>query len=116
MTIQEQLFALLNPLVAGGVSPDVQIENAPYPYVTYRRLISPMQNTLAGNGAPPISNTVFELSAWALSYTDAMALAAVVTAAMQGWAVQNVLQSEVDEFEADVRAYRVIQTYSVWHY
>jgi Protein of unknown function (DUF3168) len=115
-TIQEQLAALLLPLAAGGVSPEVQIQDAPYPYVVYRRLASRINNTLEGNGNPRINQTFFEVTSWALSYGGAVTLAAAVAAAMQGWTVQNVLQSELDEYEADVKAYRVIQTYSVWSY
>jgi hypothetical protein len=115
-TIQEQLFAVLNPLAAGGASPEVQIQGATYPYLVYRRLSTRVNNLLEGNGNPRINQTQFEVSCWATSYTGAVALAALVVAAMQGWAVQNVLQSEVDEYEADVKLYRVIQTYSVWSY
>lgn len=115
-TIQEQLYALLNPLAAGGAGPQVQIQNATYPYIVYRRLVSPVQNTLSGNGAPPINNTVFEITSWGQTYADAVTLAAAVTAAMQGWAVQNVLQREHDIYESDVMLHRVVQDFSVWHY
>lgn len=115
-TIQETLAALLQPLAAGGASPEVQIQNAPYPYIVYRRLSSRVNNTLQGNGNPRINQTQFEITSWALSYGGAVTLAAAVTAAMQGWTVQNTMQSEVDEYEADVKAYRVVQTYSVWSY
>lgn len=115
-TIQEQLFALLDPLASGGASPEVQIQNIPFPYVVYRRISSKVNNTLDGNGNPRINQTLFEVTSWALSYGDAVTLAAAVTAAMRAWTVQNVLTAEHDEYEADVKAYRVIQTYSVWSY
>lgn len=115
-TIQETLAALLNPLAAGGASPEVQIQNATFPYIVYRRLASKVNNTLDGNGNPRINNTLFEVTSWAQSYAAAVALAAQVAAAMQGWTVQNVLQSEHDDYEADVKLYRVIQTYSAWSY
>ena len=67
-TIQEQLFALLNPLASGGASPEVQEQNAPYPYIVYRRLSSRVNNTLEGNGNPRINQTQFEISSWATSY------------------------------------------------
>jgi hypothetical protein len=115
-TIQEQLVALLSPLASGGAAPEVITQNTPYPYIVYMRTPSRVNNTLEGNGNPKINNSLFEVTSWALSYGDAQALAASITAAMQGWTVQNVLQSEHDEYEPDVKAYRVIQTYSVWHY
>lgn len=115
-TIQEQLFALINPLAAGGASPQVQEIGSTLPYIVYTRTPSPVANTLSGNGAPPINNTVFDITSWGASYADAVNTAAAVTAAMQGWTVQNVLQHELDMYENDVKLFRVIQTFSVWHY
>ena len=115
-TIQEQLFTLLDPLAAGGASPEVQVQNDVYPYIVYRRLISPINNILDGNGNPPINNTVFEVTSWAQTYAAAVSLAALVSAAMRGWNVQNVMTREHDQFESDVRLFRVIQEFSVWHY
>lgn len=115
-TIQEQLATLLNGLAPSGISPEVAIQNAVFPYLVYRRMPSSVENTLSANGAPPINNTQFEITSWALSYGDAVTLAASVTAAMQGWTVQNILVREQDMYESDVRAFRVIQDYSVWHY
>ena len=115
-TIQEDLATLLNGLCPSGISPEVAIQNSAFPYLVYRRMPSSIANTLAGNGQPPINNTQFEISAWSDSYGGAVALAAQVTAAMQGWGTQNVLLREQDMFESDVRLFRVVQDYSVWHY
>lgn len=115
-TIQEQLSALLTTIAPNGISPEIAVQNSAYPYLVYRRLPSSIANTLSGNGAPPINNTIFEISSWAATYGDAVTLAASVAAAMQGWIVQNVLTRELDLYEGDVRAFRVIQDYSVWHY
>jgi hypothetical protein len=119
-TAAEQLFTLLSALTYNAapvlVAPEVMIQNEAYPYITYRRLANPTCNTLSGNGTPPIMNTHFEISSWALSYADAMNVAALVTAAMQGWTLQNVLLREQDMYESDVKAFRVIQDFSVWHY
>jgi hypothetical protein len=115
-TIQEQLFALIDPLAAGGACPYVQEIGAPLPYIVYQRVQSPVENTLSGNGAPPINNTVFDITSWGASYADAVSTAAAVTAAMQAWSVQNVLQHELDLYESDVKLFRVVQTFSTWHY
>lgn len=116
-TIQEQLYALLNPLAPGGASPEVSIQDSQqYPYIVYRRLVSPINNVLDGNGNPPINQTIFEITSWALSYADSVAQAAAVAAAMLAWNVQNVMTREHDMYESDVRLYRVIQEFSVWHY
>lgn len=116
MTIQEQLYALLEPLAAGGACPQVQEIGAALPYIVYTRVQSPVENILDGNGNPPINNTVFDITSWGASYADAVNTAAAVTAAMQAWAIQNVLQHELDMYESDVKLFRVIQTFSTWHY
>lgn len=116
MTIQEDLAALLEGLCPSGISPEVAIQNSAFPYIVYRRLASPVANVLAGNGQPPINNTQFEISSWSDSYAGAIALSRLVTAAMQGWAVQNVLLREQDMYESDIKVFRVIQDFSVWHY
>ena len=116
-TIQEQLFALLDPLAPGGASPEVSIQDSQqYPYIVYRRLVSPINNILDGNGNPPINQTIFEVTSWAQTYAASVSQAAAVSAAMRGWTVQNVQTREHDQYEADVRLYRVIQEFSVWHY
>lgn len=116
MTIQEQLFALLDPLAAGGACPQIQEIGATLPYIVYTRVLSPVENILDGNGRPPINNTVFDITSWGASYADAVNTAAAVTAAMQAWTIQNVLQHELDMYESDVKIFRVIQTFSTWHY
>ncbi len=115
-TIQETLQALLDPLAAGGSSPEEAVQNSTLPYIVYTRMASPINNVLEGNGNPRINNTKFELSIWGQTYAQAVATAAAVTAAMQGWTVQNVLTAEHDLYESDVKLDRVIQEYSVWHY
>jgi hypothetical protein len=119
-TVQEQLVALLSALQWNGtpvpVAPEVITQDIGYPYLTYRRLVSPPCNTLAGNGNPVIFNTHFEISSWAASYADSVNLAALVTAAMQGWTLQNVLLRDTDMYESDVKAFRIVQDFSVWHY
>lgn len=119
-TVQEQLFAMLGALQWNGapvpVAPEIMTQGTPFPYITYRRLASPPCNTLAGNGNPVVFNTHFEISSWGASYADSVNLAAIVTAAMQAWTLQNVLLRDTDMYESDVKAFRVVSDFSVWHY
>lgn len=119
-TVQEQLFTLLGAIQWNGadvpVAPEIMPQDTAYPYITYRRLVSPPCNTLEGNGNPVVFNTHFEISSWGYAYADAVNLAALVTAAMQGWTLQNVLSRDQDMYESDVKAFRVVQDFSVWHY
>ncbi|ACC76150.1 DUF3168 domain-containing protein [Paraburkholderia phymatum] len=114
--IQEDLQTLLATVAAGGLSPEQAVQNGAFPYIVYSRMASPVNNVLEGNGNPRINNTHFELSIWGQTYAQAVQTAKLVAQTMQGWTVQNVLLRETDLFEADVRLYRVVQEYSVWHY
>lgn len=107
---------LLSPAVSGGVHPLTAAQNALPPYAVYQRIAGTVENTLTGNGAPPINNTRFQIDVWATTYAEAVSVAASVRALMLAWSVQNVLNLENDEYESDVMLYRVVLDYSVWHY
>ena len=115
-TIQEALCSQLNGVASGGVFPLTAEQNVAPPYIVYTRVPSAIENTLSGNGNPPINNTRFQLDVWASTYAQAQSTAAAVRAAMQSWSVQNVQLMEHDEYEPDVRLFRVIMDFSVWHY
>jgi hypothetical protein len=115
--IQEDLKALLAAqLPTVPTYPVIADQNSALPYIVYRRIISAVQNVLAGNGNPPINNTRMQLDVWSQSYASAQATAASVRTAMLGWTVQNTSNGEQDEYEADTRLHRVLMDYSIWHY
>lgn len=109
-TIQEQLVAYLQPIAA--LHPMLAPQNAALPYVTYQRVANSVNNVLSG--PPSIDNTRIQLDVWAASYPDAQALAQSITAAMQQWAVQNVLLTSYDLYEQDVQVFRVLLEFSIW--
>jgi hypothetical protein len=104
--------ARIYPLVA-----PMPITSATYPFVTYQALASPVENVLAGNGTPPINSSRFQIDCFDLTYMGVVALAKAVIAALQAWTTQNVAVSSPEDFYEDqVRAYRRMLEYSVWHY
>lgn len=115
-TIQELLCTLLAPVISGGIYPLTAEQNATPPYAVYQRIASSIENTLSANGQPPINNTRFQIDVWDVTYASAMATASAITNAMAGWAVQNVKLMEHDEYVPDVRRFRVLMDFSVWHY
>lgn len=122
--IQEQLYAQLAqpvgavfPLVGDAIYPIVGITQTQItnPYVVYQRITTPVENTLA-NGVP-ITGTRFQIDCYALTYLAASQLADAVVAQMAAWSVPNVLVSNPhDMFEDNVRLYRVILEFNVWHH
>ncbi|MFP3554239.1 DUF3168 domain-containing protein [Paraburkholderia sp. SIMBA_049] len=120
-TIEEQLVAVLAPLVDGAIFPDSAAQTTPFPYLVYTINAGRVENVLE-SPVPPIDNTVFEINCWAGTRGGSIALAASVTAAMQGWQGGDPLVSnrkvtgDQGLYEADIKAYRIVQEYSVWHY
>jgi hypothetical protein len=114
-TIEEQLFAVLNAVAPGAVYPLAARQDLPMPYVVYRCMPSPVENVLDSQ-TPPIGNTVFELDCWGRTYPDAVNLAATVLGALQAWSVRGTQRNSAhDLFEEDVKAYRRVFEFSVWH-
>jgi hypothetical protein len=115
--IQEDLKSMLTTaLPAVPVYPNIAMQGSALPYIVYQRLISQVENILAGNGNPPINNSRIQIDVWSQSYASVQATAASVRSAMLGWNVQNISQGEQDFYESDTRLHRVMMDYSIWHY
>lgn len=114
MSVQEQLVTLLTPVAP--IYPFTATQNTAPPYLIYQRVSSTVNNVLDGNGNPPINNTRMQIDCWGRNYAECQALAASVTTAMLGWFLQNVKLDEQDGYEEDVKLYRVILDFNIWHY
>jgi hypothetical protein len=120
--ITSDLFAQLttgNPTPAQSrvwpLTTESPVTAASFPFVTYQTLSDPVENVL--NGSPPINTTRFQIDCYDLTYTGATALAKAVVAQMTAWTVANLsLNSPEDFFEDQIRAYRRMLEYRVWHY
>lgn len=114
-----QLSGAATP-AAGRIFPLISatpLEDDGYPFVTYQCMASPVENVMEGNGSPPINNTRFQIDCYAKTYKGVIALTGAVIAAMQAWTVQNVaLSSPEDFYESEIRAFRRMVEFSVWHY
>lgn len=115
MSIQTELRALLGPLVGDRVYPVVAPESPTAPYATYQRVAAVPQNVMAGNGGESLTNTRLQIDVYATTYGEAQAKAEAIKAALRGWAVQNVTNSEQDLYESDVKLHRVMIDISIWH-
>ncbi len=115
--IQEDLESmLLSAMPTVPVYAQIAKQNSALPYIVYQRVISSVENTLTGNGTPPINNTRMQLDVWSQSYASVQAAAAALRAAMLAWGVQNLNLGEQDFYEADKKMHRVMLDYSIWHY
>ncbi len=113
--LAERLVTLLSGVAGGRVYPLVAPQPATTPYVIYQRVASSVENVLAGNGSPPINNTRLQIDIYAKTYAESQSVADSVESAMLGWSERNVQLSSLDLYEDDVKLFRVLMDFSVWH-
>lgn len=113
--MQTDFVALVGGIVAGRIYP-AGTASTLAPYLTYSRVVSIEQSTLDTNGGTGnINETRLQVDVWAGSYGAAQATASAVKAALKGWALQNIVLSENDDYESDTKLHRVSIDVSVWH-
>ena len=114
-TVIEDLYALLQPLATGGAWYEVDTTQAPvYPFVRFARITTTPNVTL--DGPSDLQNTRFQIDVFSRQVSEASAIAQAIDDALLTWGVPNVLQSAVDGYEPEVRAFRVTQDISAWAY
>lgn len=113
--IDERLVTVLSGVAGGRIYPLVAPQPATTPYVVYTRVSSTLENVLAGNGTPPIDNTRFQVDCYSKTYSEALTVASAVQAAMLGWSERNVQISSSALYEDDVKLFRFMMDFSVWH-
>lgn len=115
MSIQTDLRALIGAIVDERAYPVAAPDSPVAPYLTYHRVSAVPQNVMAGNGGNPLMNTRLQIDVYAATYAEAQAKAEAIRAALRGWAIQNVTNSEQDLYEDDVKLHRVMIDISTWH-
>ena len=110
--IQEQLQAVLAPLVGGSSFPNLAAQEAVPPYIVYQRIVSITHNNLLGPS--DLQNTRVQIDAYAKTYAQAQQIASDIRLAMQTAGFTNLQISEQDFFETEVRLHRVSLDYSIW--
>lgn len=117
MSMQTDFVTQVGSLFAGHVYPQTVRAKVAAPYCTYSRITALEQTTLDANGGTGNAiNTRLQVDVWALSYSQAQALAVAVKAALKGWSVENVLLDEQDLYEGDTGLHRVLLDLSIWHF
>lgn len=117
MSLPSDLFALLGGVFAGRLYANAAPFGVVAPYAVYSRVSAIEESTLDANGGTGNAiSTRLQIDVWATSYIDAQANAAAVKTALKGWALENILLSEQDGYEADTKLHRVILDISIFHY
>lgn len=115
MTVESDLYAALQSLVAGRVYPDVAPDGATTPYITYQQIGGKSTQYLEST-LPDKKNGRFQVNVWATTRTSASALVLQVEAAIVGsMAFQSeAIGAHVSDYEPDTKLFGAMQDFSIW--
>ena len=111
--IEETLFSTLTGLVSGRVYPMTAPDSPVAPFIIYQNITNSPENTLSDG--IPINNTRMQIDAYAKTYADVKILAASIQSTMQSASFTNILSTNQDLYEQEVKLYRVQMDYSIWY-
>lgn len=112
----------LKALVAARIYPDVMPDSPVLPAVTYQRLSGSSER--GSTSDPPLKSATYQVSAWAKSRADALAIAAQVRVALDrkrkltvaGVQVDDCFyQGDVDLFDFETRTYFTHLTFKIYY-
>lgn len=115
MSAEATLYSLLSAFVAGRVFPDVAPEGAALPRIVYQQVggqgLSFMDGTL-----PSKENGRMQISTWATTRAEAIAIAKQVEVAVCGSTALQAIQlgARASDFEQDTNIYACRQDFSLW--
>ena len=116
--LEEQIFAALTQgsptptSAASRVYPVLAAEGTPLPRITYQRVSTEPQNSLAGHAL--IDRVQVQFDCWASTPLGAARLAREVREALANATFKPTFTSQYDGFEAESRLYRHTLEMSCW--
>lgn len=115
MSAEQSLFALLSPLVAGRVYPDVAPSGAALPRIAYQQ-VGGSNITYTEGAVPDTENGRMQVACWAASRIAAVTLAKQVEAALLGAADFQciALGARRSVYEQDTQLFGCMQDFSIW--
>jgi len=115
LAVPEAIFKALAPIFADKVFPGLAPDSCAPPYAIYDRIASAPENTLA-NGIS-IQNERYQIDVWAYTKAECLTLAGHAQAAMRAipYPLAVSLIMATDQAEPDVKMFRAIQDFSIWH-
>lgn len=112
MTFETDLYAVLDGVMPGAVSPDFAPVETPRPYATFQAIGGPVLNQLDGQ-ATGFRSQEWQVNLWADTRLQARTLIREIETAMRAaTAFQAQPMSEpVDDFDADLPRYSSLQSF-----
>jgi hypothetical protein len=94
------------------VYPVIVPQDAALPCVRYAMVYAAPESSLCGSSG--LVNSHMQIDVWAHDYVQVRVLRDAVIRAMQGFALENIFQSENEMYDADYKAFQRVLTYSIW--
>jgi hypothetical protein len=113
-TLERKLYAALRDKLDSSVPvyPVMIPQDAPYPCVRYSTTLAVPASSLCGSSG--LVNSSVQIDVWAHEFAQLRGLREDILTVMQQFEMENILQSEMDLYEPDYRAYQRILSFSVW--
>ncbi len=116
--IEPTLVTLLNPLLAGGLYPNIAPHGAPRPYGVYTEIVSLAHNTLSDGQT--IQHSEFQIAVWDVtsigSKTAGESIASTLAAAFLAGTLTGAQISRRSIYEPETVLYGTIYEYSIWYH
>jgi hypothetical protein len=115
VSVEQDLFAVIGPMVGGRVYPDVAPEGSLLPRVTYQQ-VGGEALTYVEKAAPSKKNGRFQVNVWSSRRSDSALLARQIENALVVSAplIAKPLSAPVATFEEDTKLFGTRQDFSIW--
>lgn len=112
MSFEEDLYAVLDAVLPGGVFPDFADVGTPRPYVTWQQIGGPVLNPVSGD-ATGLRSVECQINVWADTRLQARTLIRSIEAAMRAAPAFDArpMAEPVDDFDADIPVYGSLQSF-----
>jgi hypothetical protein len=115
--IEQSLYSALtndstvSALVSTRIYPVIAPQSAALPMIVYQRVSTVPVTSIDGDSG--LDSVRMQVSCWAKTYAETKSLAAAVRSAVMANLI-GVTDSELDDYDAETRSFRVIIDFVVW--
>lgn len=115
MNILDEFLALVDPIMDGQAYRNVIPDDTPPPYAKFFRIMAVEGVTLDENGGGDNETaTRIQLDIFGES-TDVDTRTKAIKTALKAWAISNIVELELDDFDSSVKLHRTILRISTIH-
>jgi hypothetical protein len=115
MSMLESFVTLVSGATVAGerIYPQVAPDGVVRPFIVYQRINTNTENVLSGSTG--LRNTRLQVDVFATTYVQAQQITTAIENLMGSWSTPNVCVVSQDFYEDEVKLYRVMTDFSIWH-